>query len=353
MSETIDQLLTASVDELESQIREHDYAVSRDRLRAWRGQAEMATQIPMLRRSDAELLYAAGIQSTVELSRMRPESVYDLVIEFQNTQEGTRYRRSGRNIDRQQAINWSRWAQHSRTLTEARQSRSRFFVRSADTAAVGTLYTESPVSRRRIRISQGSNISRRQPRPLLSSEAKQQRDRRKNQRKQRLERRTSSYRTAAAADDNDDRAELRFFLNRSDEVEAAPSIGPKTAQRLAKVGVFTVDDLLNAAAENTAVQLDNRRINADVIRQWQNQARLICCVPGLRGHDSQILVACGVTEPEQLSAKRPADLYAVVRPFADTTEGERIIRGGKKPDLEEITDWIRWAQHARPLKSAA
>ncbi len=357
--ETIDQLLSMSVDELEARFRERGYSISRDRIRAWRGQAELASQVPMLRRSDAELLYAAGIQSTVELGRMRPETVFDVVTQFQESQAGSRYRRSGRSIDRQQAINWSRWSQHSRSLSDARKSRSRFFVNSGDSedsrrSSNSNSSGRTGVRSRRARISESGTVIRRQRRPSLSTEARRQRDQRQGRRRERMVRHSSSYRTTASRDEKDETArELRFYLNRSDDVEAAPSIGPKTAQRLAKVGIYTVDDLLNANATDVADRLDNRRISADTILEWQGQARLVCQVPGLRGHDAQILVACGVTEPEQLAAKRAVDLFAVVGPFADTSEGERIVRGGRKPDLEEVTDWISWAQNSRSLTAAA
>ncbi|MEQ9409584.1 MAG: DUF4332 domain-containing protein [Fuerstiella sp.] len=355
--EWIEELLTLSVDELESRFRNHGYAISRERIRAWRGQAELATQIPMLRRSDAELLYAAGIQSRTELSRMRPETVFDVVTKFQQSPGGARYLRSGRTIDRQQAINWSRWSQHSRSLTEARHSRSRFFVKSGQASDLSApsdgRSNGGALQKRRARISQSGAVRHRQRRPGLSMEARRQCEQRRARRRQRMARHSSSYRTADAGKEQETERQLKFYLNRSNEVEAAPSIGPRTAQRLGRVGIFTVDDLLNADAEEVAVRLSNQRISGDTILQWQHQARLCCQVPGLRGHDAQILVACGVTEAEQLSAKRPADLYALVGPFANTSEGERIVRGGRKPDLEEVTDWISWAQHSRSLKAAA
>ncbi len=358
--ETIDDLLTISVEDLESLFLKSGYSISSDRIRAWRGQAELATKIPMLRRSDAELLYESGIQTTVELSRMRPETVFDVVMTFQNSQSGSRYRRSGRSIDRQQAINWSRWSQHSRSLTEARQARSRFFVRTSDStnsphSAPRSMDDRSSVLRqRRATISRGVPTTRRQRRPQLSSDASRQRDARLFNRRQRLAQHSSSYRTATSdASKADSPAELRFYLSRSSDVEAAPSIGEKTAQRLGQIGIYTVDDLLNANSSSVADRLNNRRITPETIEQWQAQARLVCQVPELCGHDAQILVACGVTEPEQLSHKRPVDLFSIVGPFADTTEGERIVRGGTKPDLEEVTDWIRLAQQARSLRSAA
>lgn len=358
----IDTLLTLPAEELESRLRQRGYSITKDRIRAWRGQAELSTQVPMLRRSDAELLYASGIQSPVELSRMRPETVYDHVAAFQNSPAGHRFRRSGRQIDRQQAINWTRWSQHARSLSEARHSRSRYFVRTSDgfnspaDAGRRARAGQSSVSSRRARISSTSGrTSVRQRRPRLSSTDRRHRDDRLAKRRQRLARHSSSYRTHSAdsAEEKSAGRELRFFLNRSSDIESAPSIGPKTAQRLSRVDIYTVDDLLKADAEIVADKLDNRRINADTIRQWQDQSRLICQVPELRGHDAQILVACGVTQPEQLAAKRPVDLLALVGPFSDTSEGERIVRGGSKPDLEEVTDWIHYAQQSRTLTSAA
>ena len=76
------------------------------------------------------------------------------------------------------------------------------------------------------------------------------------------------------------------------------------------------------------------------------------CIRDSRGHDAQILVACDVKDPQTLAAMNPNDLFALVLPFTQTSEGERIIRSGKKPDLAEITDWIEWASHARDLRAA-
>ena len=132
----------------------------------------------------------------------------------------------------------------------------------------------------------------------------------------------------------------------------APAIGPRTAERLEAVGIRTVDDLLRADSEQTAARLDYQRIKAETIRQWQAQSGLVCRIPNLRGHDAQILVACGYTQPEQLQSLSADDLMAVVGPFVATREGERIIRSGRRPDHEEVSQWLRWARHTRPLRAA-
>ncbi len=144
----------------------------------------------------------------------------------------------------------------------------------------------------------------------------------------------------------------KFYLDLDDHIEAAPSIGPKTAERFEKIGVKTIEQFLNQTAASMAAKLNYKRITEDVIRSWQQQARLVCRIPNLRGHDAQILVACNMLEPEEIAAMRPQALFDSVGPFSETKEGLKIIRSGKKPDLAEISDWIAWAQKNRSLQAA-
>lgn len=150
--------------------------------------------------------------------------------------------------------------------------------------------------------------------------------------------------------DND--AELKFYLQRESLVVDAPSIGARMAERLNAVGIHTIDDLLNADAETVASELDHRRVDADTVLQWQQQATLVCRVPSLRGHDAQLLVAAEVTTPEELAVSDADELFGIVDTIARSNEGKRIIRGGKLPDLEEVTDWISNGNQHRELMAA-
>lgn len=143
-----------------------------------------------------------------------------------------------------------------------------------------------------------------------------------------------------------------FYLNRSMPVESAPSIGAKTAHRLSKIGIITINDFLECNPEFVAGKLRRRHINKQTIRQWKKQTGLVCCIPGLRGHDAQILVACGYHEPTTIARIEPHQLFEKVQTFIKTSEGKRILRGGKKPDFNEITDWINWSHKARELHAA-
>lgn len=124
------------------------------------------------------------------------------------------------------------------------------------------------------------------------------------------------------------------------------------AERLEAVGIHTVDELINADPDTVAAELDHRRIDADVILTWQQQATLVCRIPMLRGHDAQLLVAAEITTPEEVSEYEPGGLLSVVDPVARSNEGKRILRGSKRPDLDEVTDWISFAQQNRELVAA-
>ena len=145
---------------------------------------------------------------------------------------------------------------------------------------------------------------------------------------------------------------LRYYLKTSDHVVDAPSIGSKTAKRLKRAGIHTVADLLDCDPDEASAKIRMRHIQPETIRNWQDQSRLVCRVPQLRGHDAQLLVACGFHTPEQVAASKPEDILASVLPFCDTTEGQRITRGSCVPDLAEVQNWVGWADQSRPLRAA-
>ncbi|MCD0462800.1 DUF4332 domain-containing protein [Roseiconus lacunae] len=154
------------------------------------------------------------------------------------------------------------------------------------------------------------------------------------------------------ASQQNDQDELKFYLQRSSPIVDAPSIGSRMAERLEAIGIYTVDDLIQADPETVADSLDHRRIDADVIQIWQYQAILVCRIPMLRGHDAQLLVAADVTTPEAVADQDPDALFELINPIAKSNEGKRILRGGNLPDLEEIREWIGNAKLNRELAAA-
>ena len=143
-----------------------------------------------------------------------------------------------------------------------------------------------------------------------------------------------------------------FRLHPGDPVVDSPGIGSKTAGRMNEAGVRTVADLLAADPHELADALETRWIVPETVRDWQDQAELMCRVPGLHGHDAQILVAVGVTEPADLVGLTAEDLLSLTEPLINSADGRRILRGSVPPDLDEVRNWIAWGEQSRPLPTA-
>lgn len=140
---------------------------------------------------------------------------------------------------------------------------------------------------------------------------------------------------------------VRPFLKASDDVEAAPSIGARSAQRLAEAGIFTVADLMAADPSATAGTLGPLGISADTLQVWQDQAKLVMDVPGLRGTHAQLLTGAGYKDVAAVAGADPATLCAAVLRYAGTSEGQRILRQDSPPPEEKIKAWVASAATAR------
>jgi hypothetical protein len=139
----------------------------------------------------------------------------------------------------------------------------------------------------------------------------------------------------------------RYYLTPDHDVVDGPSIGGKTAQRLAAHGINTVRDLLKADPAVLSVLVDVRHITAEVISAWQDQASLVCSVPGLRGTHAQLLVGAGYRTADAIAAAEADKLCADVLTYATSTAGQRLLRNGDPPDIERIKGWLEAALSVR------
>ncbi len=137
--------------------------------------------------------------------------------------------------------------------------------------------------------------------------------------------------------------ENKFYLTIDDDIEAAPSIGPKTAARLEEIGITTVRDLLEADASSVAELLDVRHVSEQTVLDWQDQAKLVMSVSRLRGTHAQLLVGAGYRHAVDVGAADPADLTSAILRFAQTRDGQRILRDGNSPQIEKVNEWVQAA----------
>lgn len=266
-------------------------------LRIWRAEIELLLRVPRLTGRDAQLLVSAGILSAEHLAGETPESLMRRLDRLR-----------GSSLDEGPLLGWPRhadlrhWIANARGATPTNQviapSQSPHHEQATAEATVADPDADS------------------QRRPASEEGA------------------------------------LRFYLDLTSPIVDAPSIGPTTARKLSRLGIHTVSDLLHRDAVVIADRLGDRRVTSATVIVWQQQAGLMVRVPELRGHDVQVLVACGIMDPESLAASRPEDLFAKVGPFVATSEGQRLLRSARKPDLNEVTDWILWSRQARSLRAA-
>jgi hypothetical protein len=139
--------------------------------------------------------------------------------------------------------------------------------------------------------------------------------------------------------DADSAPEASFQLTLDHDIGAGPAVGTKTVKRLRALGIATVRDLLKADPEALAVVLDAKQVTAQTIGAWQDQALLMCAVPGLRGTHAQLLVGAGYRSAEALAEAEPEKLCADVLAFAATPSGQRALRNADVPDMERIKAW--------------
>ena len=332
---TVGQLLAGSPKQISDSmgLAEIDASI----VRRWQHECRLVCGVRKLRPFDARVLAGCGITHPRELADIDPATLVERVETFLVTPRGEAIRRSG---SVQEVARLNDWIQQARRRS---------------TTVVTTPVVEEPkkpVSRfaevRRVSSGDGSRS-----RDVGTSEIRERRMREQRPREAQVESRRQSIDSLKSREDHEPSVEtLKFYLQRSSDVEAAPSIGPKMAERLHRIGVKTVDDLLDRSAASIADALSISKVDKATVRQWQQQAALVCQIPMLRGHDAQLLVAAGITEPGRLATCEASWLLNQIEPIASSREGKSILRGGKHPDLAEMREWIANAQRCRELVAA-
>jgi hypothetical protein len=124
-------------------------------------------------------------------------------------------------------------------------------------------------------------------------------------------------------------------------------VSGKTVKRLHALAVSTVRDLLKTDPAALAVQLNSRSLTAQAIGDWQDQALLMCAIPGLRPAHGQLLVGAGYRSAGAIADAEADELCADVLAFAATPAGQRALRSGDAPDMERIKAWVDAARRMR------
>ncbi|MDP1564442.1 MAG: DUF4332 domain-containing protein, partial [Pirellulaceae bacterium] len=309
---TIGDLLDLIPDDLPQSMRRHGLIAGQvDR---WQSQCWLLCCISGLRPYDVRLLVGSGITEPEQLEEFSAGDVLRRLEIYMATEEGQRVMQSGTPDERARLHSWMNSLRENKQTWGGRRSARAY-------------------GNRRQRWEQPRESQSPEPTPAMRIHEP-------------LANKPVANKPLATP------SGIVFFLNLDDPLEKAPSIGTKMAERFSEIGIGNVRQFVESNGEELARKLKVRRLDLKTLEEWQRQARLVCRVPNLRGHDAQLLVACDIDTPEAMLRLSPTELLAKVTPVAKSKEGQRILRSSPAPDLDEVQDWLAWAKQNRSIQVA-
>jgi len=124
------------------------------------------------------------------------------------------------------------------------------------------------------------------------------------------------------------------------------SLGPRTAGRLATVGIRSVADLLAAKPLTVVERLQDERYTSATITSWQREARLIVELPVLPPDAARILGLAGYGDSERIARSSPTELLTAIESLCQSDDAPNWLRELKKPTIAEVCRWIGYAQES-------
>jgi len=124
------------------------------------------------------------------------------------------------------------------------------------------------------------------------------------------------------------------------------SLGPRTAGLLLRVGIRSVEQLLVAQPVEIEQRLQNERITAQTLGNWQREAQLILAAPQMPAEAVQILAVAGFSSPQKIACSAPTELLAAIDTRAKEINSAYSEENFSLPSVSVISTWIRSARES-------
>jgi len=305
--------------------------IPRVELATWQAEAALLEGLPELANDDVRLLAAVGVHSPEKLARLTAEVLWQRIQRFRgSTPQPWHAWIRDRN-------SWPREEEVAEWIRAARWGRDQQAPRDILALAPGIAEDDS----------QDDGPDDNGPKPAGDGEKTAAKRTRRSRRSRFTASANTRSRGSASAE-----AGARYFLTIDSPIVDAPSIGPKTARLLNRAGVQTVVHLLQRDPSELAENIADRAITAEVITGWQQQSRLMCEIPELRGHDAQLLVGCGFPSVDSLATSAPGEAFDAIAMLAKSKAGQRMLRSSTAPEREEIAAWVEFAKSRQDRRAA-
>lgn len=327
--QTLGQLIALDADSENGLIRQT--GITRQDLATLQAEAALLVGMPGLSSDDARLLAAVGIRHPREVRAFTTDALWQRIQRFRGStpQPWHAWIRDRNSWPREEEVAvWIR----SATRPESERNIVSFLKAASQDAESGDDGPEDDG-----------------PQPAGELDSGLRKRSRRSRRSRYSAGSTARPRGSASASAGD---ESHYFLTLDSAIVDAPAIGPKTARMLNRAGVQTVAHLLQRSAAELAANISDRSVTAEVIVSWQQQSRLMCEIPELRGHDAQLLVACGYASIESLAAATATGIQAALTPFVQTKAGQRMLRSSAPPEHDEMAKWVAFAADRSQRRAA-
>lgn len=314
--QTVEQLLDLDLDRQGPDLVKQGFGS--EQLEGWQSQARLLLALPGLELLHSRILVMCGIGQPADLRQIASGELRDRILDFLESPVG---RRSGGSVTDFELTAIQDWQEQ--------------VVLAAD---------QVPATRPLVPVA-----SDRVPRPRAATYRNSRHEAQRNLTREPV---GSPGDTRLVDPEAPANGKTRVYLSCEDPLKRAPSIGPRTVERFGEIGVRTVGEFLNRSPAEMAARLDNRRLSERVLGQWQDQSRLMCQIPNLRGVDVRILVQCGIADVESLREASADELSQRVAGFVNTGDGQRVLRNSKPPAAADVLQWIEAAGAGRQRRAA-
>lgn len=119
--------------------------------------------------------------------------------------------------------------------------------------------------------------------------------------------------------------------------------GPRRADRLSRLGITTLGDLLYGDLRSIAANFGAPQKAAEQLGRYRRAIRLAAAVPNLSPADALVLVTIHRRNPQSLIRESAGTLHRDLIRFSNSTLGRSTLRGRPVPSLRRIKRWIAGA----------
>ena len=136
-----------------------------------------------------------------------------------------------------------------------------------------------------------------------------------------------------------DRLEYAVTFEEHSQLSDIPIFDSIQLRTFNESGIHSVADLLNIDVNQLPREWAESGLSASVIENMQSEIWLLTCVPALRPYDAHVLVACGISEPDQLDTSAPQILSERVQRYLNANTAEHDFEKDYQITIGRINDW--------------